>query len=143
MATICLDFKWLGFQISNPIRNPDHLQPFSFQPFKIQTTQAIWLSNRHYLSLLFNFSIITVSGIQIVTFDSIFQLLGVEIDVWLQHRLFIVETLMFNLHKNDHLLSLNKLEAMSHLDVALKVSNIASLYRSQDKQCHALMSLSR
>ena len=53
------------------------------------------------------------------------ELLGVEIDVWLQHRLFIVETLMFNLHKNDHLLSLNKLETMSHLDVALKVSNIA------------------
>ena len=27
MAAICLDFNWLGFQISDPIQNPDHLQP--------------------------------------------------------------------------------------------------------------------
>ena len=27
METICLNFKWLGFQISDPFRNPDHLQP--------------------------------------------------------------------------------------------------------------------
>ena len=26
MAPICPDFKWLGFQISDPIKNPDHLQ---------------------------------------------------------------------------------------------------------------------
>ena len=26
MAVICPDFKWLGFQISDPIWNPDHLQ---------------------------------------------------------------------------------------------------------------------
>ena len=26
MATICLDFKWLGFWISDTIQNPDHLQ---------------------------------------------------------------------------------------------------------------------
>ena len=26
MAAICLDFRWLGFQISDPIRNPDHFQ---------------------------------------------------------------------------------------------------------------------
>ena len=26
MAAICLDFKWLGFQIQDPIQNPDHLQ---------------------------------------------------------------------------------------------------------------------
>ena len=25
MATICPDFKWLGFRILDPIRNPDHL----------------------------------------------------------------------------------------------------------------------
>ena len=27
MGAICLDFKWLGSQISDPIRNPNHLQP--------------------------------------------------------------------------------------------------------------------
>ena len=27
MAVICMDFKWLGFRISDPIRNPDHLHP--------------------------------------------------------------------------------------------------------------------
>ena len=27
MAAICLHFKWLGFRISDPIQNPDHLQP--------------------------------------------------------------------------------------------------------------------
>ena len=37
MAAICPDFKWLGFWISDPIRNPDHLQPKLFWPFKIQT----------------------------------------------------------------------------------------------------------
>ena len=26
MAVICPDFKWMGFQISDPIPNPDHLQ---------------------------------------------------------------------------------------------------------------------
>ena len=26
MVAICLDFKWLGFLISDPIWNPDHLQ---------------------------------------------------------------------------------------------------------------------
>ena len=26
MLLICLDFKWPGFQISDPIQNPDHLQ---------------------------------------------------------------------------------------------------------------------
>ena len=30
MVAICLDFKWLGFQISDPILNPDHLQPNLF-----------------------------------------------------------------------------------------------------------------
>ena len=30
MAVICLDFKWLGFWISNPIQNSDHLQPNLF-----------------------------------------------------------------------------------------------------------------
>ena len=30
MAAICPDFKWLGFRISDPIRNPDHLQPNLF-----------------------------------------------------------------------------------------------------------------
>ena len=26
MATICSDFKWFGFQISDTIQNPEHLQ---------------------------------------------------------------------------------------------------------------------
>ena len=26
----CTDFKWLGFQISDPIQNPDHLKPNLF-----------------------------------------------------------------------------------------------------------------
>ena len=30
MAHIRKDFKWLGFQISDPIQNPDHLQPSQF-----------------------------------------------------------------------------------------------------------------
>ena len=32
-----LVIKWLGFQISDHIWNPDHLQPNLFRPFKIQT----------------------------------------------------------------------------------------------------------
>ena len=38
MVAICLDFKWLRNQISNPIKNLDHLHPTSFPPFKIQTS---------------------------------------------------------------------------------------------------------
>ena len=30
MAAIYSDFKWLGFQISDPIQNMDHLQPNLF-----------------------------------------------------------------------------------------------------------------
>ena len=30
IAVICLDFKWLGFQISDPIQKPDHLKPNLF-----------------------------------------------------------------------------------------------------------------
>ena len=30
MVTICHSFKWLGFRISDPISNPDHLQPNLF-----------------------------------------------------------------------------------------------------------------
>ena len=30
MAPICPDFKWLSFRISDPIQNPDHLQPNLF-----------------------------------------------------------------------------------------------------------------
>ena len=30
MAAICTDFKWLGFWISDPFQNPDHLQPNLF-----------------------------------------------------------------------------------------------------------------
>ena len=30
MAPICPDFKWLGIRISDPIRNPDYLQPNLF-----------------------------------------------------------------------------------------------------------------
>ena len=30
MADICPDFEWLGFQISDPIQNPEHLQPNIF-----------------------------------------------------------------------------------------------------------------
>ena len=165
MATICLDFKWLGFRISNPIQNPDHLQPFSFQPFKIQTSQAIWLSNRHYLSLLFRF----------------FHYYGVwysDCNFW--SDLPIVRSWDWRLasasplHRGDaHVqlaqerspplpqqtwgnvapwcrsqgkqyrifISLSR-QTISCLDVALKVSNIASLCRSQDKQWYTLMSLS-
>ena len=27
MVAICTNLAWLGFQISDPIQNPDHLQP--------------------------------------------------------------------------------------------------------------------
>ena len=37
MVAICPDFKWLGFRISDPIWNPDHLNPTSFGPLKIQS----------------------------------------------------------------------------------------------------------
>ena len=30
MAAICLDFKWLGLRISDPIQNPGNLQPNLF-----------------------------------------------------------------------------------------------------------------
>ena len=30
MAAICSDFKWLGFRITDPIQNLDHLQPNFF-----------------------------------------------------------------------------------------------------------------
>ena len=30
MASICRDFKWLGFRFSDLIQNPDHLQPNLF-----------------------------------------------------------------------------------------------------------------
>ena len=33
MVTICPDFKWLGSQISDPIRNPGHWQPNLFWTF--------------------------------------------------------------------------------------------------------------
>ena len=29
-GSFCLDFKWLGFQFSDPIQNPDHFQPSLF-----------------------------------------------------------------------------------------------------------------
>ena len=38
MATICPDFKWLGFQIADPIQNLDHLQHNLFSMFEIQTS---------------------------------------------------------------------------------------------------------
>ena len=31
---ICPDFKWLGFRISDTIKNPDHLQPDLFLPIQ-------------------------------------------------------------------------------------------------------------
>ena len=30
VAAICPDFKWMGFRISDPIQNLDHLQPNLF-----------------------------------------------------------------------------------------------------------------
>ena len=30
LVAICLDYKWLGLQISDPIQNPDHLKPNLF-----------------------------------------------------------------------------------------------------------------
>ena len=38
LAAICLDFIWSGFQISDPIRNQDHLQPNLFSTFEIQNS---------------------------------------------------------------------------------------------------------
>ena len=38
MAVICLDFKWLGFQISDPIWNRTIWNLTSIGPFKIQTS---------------------------------------------------------------------------------------------------------
>ena len=38
IAPICPDFKWLGFQISDPVQNPNLLQPNLFSPFEIQTS---------------------------------------------------------------------------------------------------------
>ena len=37
MTAICPDYKGLGFQISDYIPNPDHLQSNLFCPFEIQT----------------------------------------------------------------------------------------------------------
>ena len=34
-ADICPDFKWLGFWISDPIRNPDYFQPKLFCTIQI------------------------------------------------------------------------------------------------------------
>ena len=34
MEAICPDFKWLGFRISDPIKNPNHLQPKLFLTFR-------------------------------------------------------------------------------------------------------------
>jgi hypothetical protein len=48
---------------------------------------------------------------------------GVCIDVFLQHRLLVVETVMFRLDRHDEIWSVKKLETMSHLDVAVKVPN--------------------
>ena len=36
MAAFFPDFKWLGFQISDPIKNPDHLQPNLFSTIQNQ-----------------------------------------------------------------------------------------------------------
>ena len=36
MSGICLDFRWFGFRISDPIQNPDQSNPTSFRTFKIQ-----------------------------------------------------------------------------------------------------------
>ena len=36
MTAICPDFKWSGFQISNSLQNPDHLQTNLFWPFRFQ-----------------------------------------------------------------------------------------------------------
>ena len=38
MVAICLDFKWLGFRISDPIQNTDRCNPTSFWPSDIQTS---------------------------------------------------------------------------------------------------------
>ena len=35
MLAICLDFQLLGFQISDSIQNPDHLQPNLFSTIQI------------------------------------------------------------------------------------------------------------
>ena len=36
MSVICQDFKWLGFQISETFRKPDHLQPNLFSTIQNQ-----------------------------------------------------------------------------------------------------------
>ena len=56
MAAICPDSKWLGSQISEPIQNPDHLQPNLLLTFQNQTSpdfkfplySAAWYSNGCY-----------------------------------------------------------------------------------------------
>ena len=48
MVAISLDFKWLGFWISEPIRNPDHYQTTFFDYLKYRgdlNTELIWYSN--------------------------------------------------------------------------------------------------
>ena len=40
MAAISPDFKWSGFRISDPIRNPDYLQPNLFLTIQ---NQDVWI----------------------------------------------------------------------------------------------------
>ena len=46
MAAICPDFKWFGFRISDPIWNPDHLQPNLF----LTTSRLVWISDLFWYS---------------------------------------------------------------------------------------------
>ena len=38
MAPICPDFNRFGYQVPDPIQNPDHLQPNLFLEFEIKTS---------------------------------------------------------------------------------------------------------
>ena len=40
MAALCLDFKWLGCRISDPIQNPYHLHPEHLKIFDPQINQT-------------------------------------------------------------------------------------------------------
>ena len=59
MVAICPDFKWLSFRISDPIKNPDHLQPNLFltilnldwSGFQILTVACI-----NVVEIFFNFN---------------------------------------------------------------------------------------
>ena len=98
MVAICLDFKWLGFWISDPIWNPDHLQPYLWMTiqnpdlsgFQISTVfiltrpkacRSLWLTiMRRYLCFSF-------ARIRLVIVHQIFDLPRAEKGEKMKHLL--------------------------------------------------------